>query len=210
MRHYSKWRHPNKSENSLDVLVSVSCSCLCFYQRADSREMTDDHRTEGRETTCNHTAPWDSHSWGYVAPTTLFLVHPNKLRWYWLSYALIQLWISHLCCLIMRLLNRRRLKYLLDKTKWSLCEWEKPIRDLVICIIPPKKWSASDVWLSRSLLSAVRRSSHSLATDMFEQHLGAHLLQVTAASKLYSVCGCVHCFCPLSLSNYVHKLLMSL
>uniref|UniRef100_A0A4W6ES10 Neuronal PAS domain protein 1 n=1 Tax=Lates calcarifer TaxID=8187 RepID=A0A4W6ES10_LATCA len=26
-------------------------------------------------------------------------------------------------------------------------------------------------------LSAVRRSSHSLATDMFEQHLGAHLLQ---------------------------------
>ncbi|KAA8594330.1 hypothetical protein FQN60_005164 [Etheostoma spectabile] len=28
----------------------------------------------------------------------------------------------------------------------------------------------------------VRRSSHSLATDMFEQHLGAHLLQVTTTA----------------------------
>ena len=32
------------------------------------------------------------------------------------------------------------------------------------------------------VLSAVRRSSHSLATDMFEQHLGAHLLQVTTTA----------------------------
>lgn len=50
--------------------------------------------------------------------------------------------------------------------------------------------------MSVSFFSAVRRSSHSLATDMFEQHLGAHLLQVTTASP-------THCF--LYRTDYVYS-----
>lgn len=71
---------------------------------------------------------------------------------------------------------------------WPL--WSNHLRHMFMssgnrCILWGKKTTLK--WFDLMcvcLLPAVRRSSHSLATDMFEQHLGAHLLQVmTTASS---------------------------